>query len=214
MKNENFLQPLNLKGNIMRKILLLILLFCLSIVLFSCKKEVMPIPNFPLDKETIADALNQWDFAYILEEETENPHNLIGFSQFYINDPDNQTNILGLNSSVKGADRIVNASFIAFNNTIQGEDIEKAIVFMTRLFGGFNNDHTVYDQFVKEYNHKNTTIKETSNFSGKIKSRSMWESQVQGMTVQIQLEQPSEEGLPEYLLTISISTNRDVFLEK
>lgn len=197
----------------MRKILLLFPLFCLSITLLSCKQEPMPIPDFPLDKKTVSDALDQWGFPYIIEEDTTNPHNLIGFSQFYVNNPDNQTNILGLNSSVKEEDRIVNVTFINFNKAIQGEDIEKAIVFMTRLFGGFKNDHTVFDQFVKEYNHENTTIRDIPDILGKIKSRSMWESQVQGMTVQIQLEQPVLEEQSEFLVAISIATNREVFRE-
>lgn len=208
-------------GESIKKMLLLFLFAMLSLHITGCLQEPMPIPDFPLNESDISSALDDWDLLCTISEETNYPPNKNDYphSRFLLFDQSGKECIAGINSSKKDTDRIVNVGFMPFYNphSIHSENIEQAICFATRLFGGFRNDHVIYDRFAKEYPHTNTEIREIKPggpYHGdryQLKSMATWQTTIEDMTVVIQMYQPFLESMPESIATISIATDQKIF---
>ena len=182
----------------------------------GCKAQKLPIPQYPLSEESILSVFDELgiDSALELDISSGGPRTL-----YVMIDPKTSKHIAGITSVVRDHDRIVNIGFMQFynENAYHGEDIEKAILLATKLFGDFRDEQSVLKLFLEEYPSTNTETREVTIIKEdryRLKSRSTWQRKVEGKDVVIVLEQPYSDKYPESLLSISISTDRGVFIPK
>ena len=206
----------------MRKILTGILVLAITLIIFFVfKKQTLAVPEYPLDADTIGEALQEWGLSYTIQEDdlrelgTQQEQSL--FSLYSI---ENGKFVAGISSGYKNGERILFISFPAFNytNAISSKECEDTIVFATNLFGGFKSSHQVYDNFVQDYDTVNTKkvqyeISDKSLYPMR-EAESHWESNIGGTTCRITLEQPTLSEPQEYLRVIIFASDWDTFFSE
>ena len=190
---------------------------CLSI-LCACNKDALPVPDYPLDAATVEEAVQQWGLSCIIQED-EQIRDMRPEQTLYVLYSVENTNfmIAGISSGQQDGERALFISFAPFYSytAIPAEECESAIVFATRLFGGFRSSHQVYDRFMREYGKVNTErVQYESSRISSIPTRegsSYWESNFDGMICKIELAQPSLKEPQEYLSGITIISDWNTF---
>lgn len=197
---------------------LLAVTICLALLL-GCKKQTLPIPEYPLQSDTIAEALEEWGLSCTIEEDEEAAKIRKGQSLYGLYDTETGEFVAGVSSNYKDGERIIYITFPSFYiaNTIGSDDYENAIIFATLMFGGFQRKEQVYNKFNKEYDKKNTIRKEkdsddVSQYSAEGVSR--WETLIDGNTCRITLDQPKLSETQEYIRTIAIASDWSSFHEE
>lgn len=204
----------------MKKILTAIIVLSIGIgigILLLGKKQTLPVPEYPLNADSINIALQEWGLSCTQQEddwvrEARPEQSLFGFYS-----TENEKFVVSVSSGEKDGERILFVTFPPFNtdNTISATECKKAIVFATSLFGGFESKHQVYNNFISEYDTVNTErVKYEAASRGVTPMReggSRWESNIGGIFCRIDLVQPILSEPQEYLSVISFSTNWDTF---
>lgn len=201
----------------MKKIITFMLIFTTSLcILCGCKVNAMPVPEYPLDTDTIDKELKIWGLTCTIEADELSM--IEGERSLYnINDAESGKFVFGVLSGQKDEERVLFISFLPFysDEAVPSQECEMAIAFATRLFGGFESEHQVYDKFIQDYDTVNT---KKEQFETSIKStqpkregESYWESDIGNITCRIVLEQPKLSEPQEYLNTIIFATDWDTF---
>lgn len=203
----------------MKRFLNVILVFILgSSILYGCAKESLPVPEYPLDADAIEEALEEWDVSLTIQEDAHVREIRPGQSMYGLSSAENSNfMVAGVSSGEKDGERALFISFPTFYspNSIPAEACENIIVFATRLFGGFESTHQVYNRFIREYDKVNT---EKIEYEVSVRSSipmsegaSHWESNVNGTICQIRLVQPTLSEQQEYLSSIALISDWDTF---
>lgn len=192
----------------------IIVFFLLITVLFlKFQNNLLTVPNYPLDINTVESALESSGLSWTLEEEKPVVEGQTIYSLF------KDDKLIGsLISGLKDGETYLNVTTsLYYNNgySLPQNEWENFIVFATILNGGFKNDHQIYDVFLKEYDNVNTTkypMKNIPRTQQSIDEKSLWKNKINDYYVQISLAQPDINYSEEYLYMIIISTNLDTFL--
>ena len=193
---------------------------CVGILYFN-KGQALSIPKYPLSKDSIANVLSEIGVFYEIEEDDlvaqykqgQALHNLYA---------DNNTTLFsaGISSIKQGDERALFISFPPFYsaNTVSIEECEESIVLATVLFGGFKNEHQVFDAFIKEYGKTNTKSvnyeSSGSSLSPAKEKDSCWEREIGKITCRIIVEQPTLDEPSEYIRVIMFASDRDTFVSE
>ena len=203
----------------MKRFLNVILAFSLgSSILYGCIKESLPVPEYPLDAHAIEEALEEWGLSCIVQEDNLAREMSTELSQYGLYSTENsEFVIVGISSSQKDGERALYLSFTRSYSpgAIPMEECENAIIFATRLFGGFESTHQVYERFIREYDKVNT---EKLEYEVSVRSsipmsegESHWKSNIDGTICQIRLERPTLSEPQEYLSSIALISDWDTF---
>lgn len=202
----------------MKKILICILVLILGLaILYKCKKQTLPVPQYPLDSDTIVAALQEWGLSYTIEEDDWVRKERQGQSLYNLYSAENGEFVAGISSSQKDGERLLFISFppFYFTNPISVKEYENAIAFATLLYGGFQDQQQVYKKFTREYDRKNTEKKQYEVSSRSLtptrEGESRWERKIGATTCQITLEQPTLSEPEEYLKVIMFVSDWDTF---
>lgn len=200
----------------MKKSCILILALSMALVIICvCRKPKMPVPEYPLNADTISIALQEWGFSCTMEEDSWVRQ---GRTQWNLYSTENGKLFASVSSAKKDGERILFVSFMPFHttNAILVDELENAVIFATSLFGGFENTHQVYDNFIHDYDTLNTEKKQY-DISSRIRTYPMregdsrWESSIDGTTCRISLEQPILSEPQEFLGVIMFASNLKTF---
>lgn len=202
----------------MKKILTYMLLLSIGLAIFyGCKKQTLPVPQYPLDSDTISVALEEWGLSCTIEEDDWVRKEWQGQSLYNLYSTDNGEFAAGISSRQKDGERLLFISFPPFyyTNAISAKEHENAIAFATLLFGGFKDQQQVYNMFTREYDRKNTERKQYE-VSGRSltpmrEGESCWERKIGGTTCRITLVQPTLSEPEEYLSVIMFASDWDTF---
>lgn len=199
----------------MKKILILLLTLSMgAAILCACKKQTMPVPEYPLDADSIDAALQEWGIVCTMQEDDSTRQ---GVSLYNMQSAENGHFIFGVLSAQKDGERLLSIAFPLsyLYNSIPAEECENAIAFATLLFGGFESTHQVYENFIQEYDTVNTEREENEFFGSNARVRvqevSRWESIIGGTTCRIVLEHPTLSEPQEYLTDIIFASDWDTF---
>ncbi|MDL2218490.1 hypothetical protein LJC27_07500 [Christensenellaceae bacterium OttesenSCG-928-M15] len=177
-------------------------------------KATLPVPDYLLSADAMEDALLEWGVACTIEpiEGTQQ-----GRTAYGLYNAEDGGLVAGIASNHLEGERALLISLPSFfsANAIPLEECAGAIAFATRLFGGFENEHQVYDSFIKDYNTVNTQRKQydvpTGSTTHACEGTSRWESDIGGVICEITLEQPVLSEPQEYVTGIAFATNWKVF---
>lgn len=203
----------------MKKWLAVIVSLICAGILVACQKQVLPIPEYPLTAAAVTEAMQELNFSYDLEED-DTVHQLRPTQSLFnlFNDNGDQF-VAGISCGQKDGERILYISFPRFYsaNPVERDDCKDAILFATRLFGGFDSPEKVYDTFIREYDTKNT-VRNQYEISTERKSPtpireggSCWETTINDITCRITFEQPKLDEPKEYLSMITFVTDWETF---
>lgn len=200
----------------MKKITLILSIFTINIFLFACQSQEMPRLDYPLDSDTITSAIEDSGYPWHIDEVQKISDEIIGF---IIKDDENK--IVAVIQTVKvGQEQALTMSFSKRyddDHSIKGESVKDMVILATKLYGGFKDTDQLYNNFIKEYDTKNTTASPKVYISGKEKTLGpeesvRWEKKVDGKTCQIVFSR-AYPNLPERqnLDTISIMSDKETF---
>lgn len=201
-----------------RGVSIIVSLICVGI-LAAYPKQALPIPQYPLDADTIIEAMQEMNLSYDLEEDKTTYHLRSEQTLFGMYNDIGDKFVAGISSGQKDGERILYISFPRFysSNAILREDCKDAIIFATCLFGGFSNLQKVYDVFAREYGTKNTVRNqyevslENKSPSPIREGGSCWETTIDNITCRITFEQPKLSESEEYLSMITFFTDWETF---
>lgn len=198
------------KSNI---VYILFFIFLSFFLFLKFQNNVLTVPNYPLDINTIESALESSGLLWKIEQDDSVIEGQTVYSLF-----EGNKLIGGVISGLKDGETYLNiTTSLYYNNgySLPKNEWENFIVFATILNGGFKNDHQIYDVFLKEYDTVNTTkypMKNIPRTQQSIDEKSLWRNKINDYYVQISLAQPDINYSEEYLYMIIISTNLDTFL--
>lgn len=159
-----------------RNIILTVALLA-AIALTACGKEALPVPEYPLTEEKIAEAMKECGFPENLriEESDDSPYpgmKSAGYTLRFDNKEIFAGHCLGILSRKKDDIRGVGVtvSNLDEKEEFSEEECKQAIIFATRLFGGFSDETEVYDEFAKEFD---------------IAEALLWRTEIEGIDCQI-----------------------------
>lgn len=169
----------------MKKTITLFILMSFTICLLSaCKGESLPMPDYPLEATMIEEKLSILGIeCNIIEDEmvrAQNPEQSM-YSLYRVED---DAFICAISSGMKSEERWLSVMFppptSPDNQIVRLDDSERAIAFVTSLYGGFETKEQVYNNFIKEYDTVNTTREqfETSVYTTvpQLEESAYWES--------------------------------------
>lgn len=205
----------------MKKTLILILaLGMCCCILFACKTETLPMPDYPLDADTIDNEFKVWGHACTIQED-ESVNKTRPEQTFYsLFSVENGELVAAVSSGHKDGERVLVVSFTSCfsTNAIPAQQSEGAFALATRLFGGFESEQQVYDSFIQEYDTVNTEKKQReSSIYNRIPMRegeSTWRSNVGGTDCRIIFEQPKLDEPQEYLVYMVFASDWDTFFSE
>ncbi len=188
-------------------------------LLFAGCSEKLPMTEFPLKKEIIEENLSEWKEGYQVLLEGENVSDGYEVSVYKLYNPSNNMFLsASLNTIAKDDYRRLAISFMHSSNpeAITGDEMEKAIEFATKLYGGFSNEQAIVSAFKKEYPHTNSTVYDMDHSSITDpavimllnKSSTVWEKEIEGQHVIINVHQPNSDKYKESLFAIIIESEK------
>lgn len=190
----------------LRSLFILIVSLC---AIYGCEKQSLPMPDYPLDATTITVALKEAELSWsITEEETWSE----GRTVYTINDKDGNL-VVFLLSGTQNKRRLLDVSFMPYSDnpsitrSIPEEEWEKAIVFATLLYGGFEGKHQVYDSFINDYDTEDIVASQQEKIERHKKTMDngevhIWESKINDIYCIVRIEQPNINLPQKYLNTI------------
>jgi len=179
----------------------------------GCEKQTLTMPEYPLDSTTIDKALKEAELSWMIIAEEDS--SFAGQTVYTLNK--NGEMVATISSAIKGVERYLHISFSSYHNneySLPKEEWEKAIVFATLLYGGFDNTHQVYNQFTNEYDMKNTVKEPRERIMGGSlghEEMSKWENEINSVNCQVILNKPYRSMPQEYLGSIRITSDVDTF---
>lgn len=194
----------------MRRFFCSVVILIIGIGLFcGCKKEILSSPLYPLDTDTVLAALEEAELPWTIAQEELWPD---GRNVHTLHD-ENGKLVAFISSRTLGERRELDASFMPYyDNTTITQSLpedkwESVIVFVTLLYGGFDNKHEVYSRFTDDYDTENTTKGSRLKFQGGKQivddgEVSVWQSEVNGIYCLVKTEQPYSSMPQEYLNTV------------
>ncbi|MEW8994173.1 hypothetical protein [Clostridium sp.] len=198
----------------MKKYIFLIPMLIIGLCSFwGCEKQTLIMPKYPLDSTTIDKALQEAELSWTIIAEEDS--SFAGQTIYTLNKNDEM--VASISSVIKGGERYLHISFSSYHNneySLPEEEWEKAIVFATLLYGGFDNTHQVYNQFKNDYDMKNTVKEPRERIMGGslgYEEMSKWENEINGINCQVILNKPYRSMPQEYLGSIRITSDVDTF---
>lgn len=196
---------------------MLVLIIALGLF-FGCEKQTLTMPEYPLNSTTIDKALKGAGLSWTIIGSEHSPfvgQTLEGQTVYTLNK--NGKIVATISSSIKDGERFLHIGFSSYHNneySLPEEEWEKAIVFATLLYGGFDSTHQVYNQFTKEYGKKNTVKEPRERIMGGTlghEEMSKWETEINGINCKVILNKPYRSMPQEYLGLIRITSDVDTF---
>jgi len=198
----------------MKKYIFLVPMLIIGLCSFwGCEKQTLIMPKYPLDSTTIDKALQEAELSWTIIAEEDSA--FAGQTIYTLNK--NGEVVASISSAIKGGERYLHISFSSYHNneySLPEEEWEKAIVFATLLYGGFDNTHQVYNQFTNDYDIKNTVKEPREKIMGGslgYEEMSKWENEINGINCQVILNKPYLSMPQEYLGSIRITSDVDTF---
>ena len=193
-----------------KQIVIIMFLLCIAILAFySYKNHRMPVPAFPLQRQALEDALSESGLAWnVAEEEILKDGHIL----YTLNNSQGQPSTFV--SSVESSDkRILQINFLTSKGSqsnIPQEDWGKAVSFATILYGGFQNQTQVYDNFRQTCDEK-AVIDDVPGALSEFRERIRWENELNGVTCFLGFGVCQKGGgLPEAeLVNITFSETKD-----
>lgn len=204
----------------MRK--LVIIIISLSAVLSvscGCSKQSLPISDYPLSADTVEAAVEKVGFSWTISREDSWAEN----HTVYELDNDDEKLIAFISNAGEDDKRFF--SLVSFSSWGGSSDImvplleeewEKAIVLATILYGGFEDENQVYENFKDTYGESTLTYKTIEDdFSGNSPERTIiiWDNEVEGINCSISFSQQGEDPLITEIVNITFY-NSDEFVEQ
>ena len=163
-------------------------------LLAGCEKHVADAPDFPLEKQAIEEALETMGLQYTVEEDSKLREMLPGFTSFNLYSEEGNSFIAGIKSGEKDGEKMLSLVLLTTGETaVPVEDGRNMVVLATRLYGGFEEETCVYDQFQKEFPTDNTQrqheiqVKNTTQ----IKEELVWKATFAEAECQIKVKRPN-----------------------
>lgn len=155
--------------------------------------QPLQVPEYPLDIKTVSEALEERTISCKVEEmgqipgETED-YKVTGYT---LKAKEDNKLLAEMTSFLRGEDRGYTLSLNSFDADVRlcETECKDAIVLSTILFGGFENDHQVYDEFIQNFDSE----KESS-----------WECEIGGIECSINFSKPNSQE--EYTMVLTFGT--------
>jgi hypothetical protein len=200
------------KDDDMKKILCAILtIMMLLTVACGAERQIMPVPDYPLDETAIAAVLQEVGLNWEITKLDEAPHEWITFHTF---DKDGAF-IAHLVSNTKDGGRFVHLALSKSHNneySLPEEEWERAIVLATLLYSGFESSHQIYHYFKNEFDTENTLrapLEQKSTTTFPFDERAIWQKIVNGVYCQVVVSRAAgmqEEYLYDVILISDLAT--------
>lgn len=140
-------------GGRVRSLLCLFLAFGVSLSVAGCKKSGLPQPDFPLQRQIIASALEQTGLPWAIadSETTSSAENHLAYT---LRDPENKKLTGAISSAITEGERFLQVSSISYPALVNGEtpafaweSWKQQLIFAALLYGGFEDEEEVYRAF-------------------------------------------------------------------
>jgi len=206
-----------------KKALLLFVIVALLHSFTACTivSQVLPMPEFPLSKTDITDALQESGLLWTVSEMS-TPYAQPNTFTLY-----KGTSQIGfLNSSLIEGERGLFIAFLAYFGESPfmdvynppEEDWKSLIVFLTLLYGGFESAYQVFHYFNNEINYVTRHVIEPprgwipglNDHLHRFEEGAMWEKEVNGVYFHIRIARPIG-SLNEYFTAVRVFRDWDVF---
>lgn len=164
----------------MRKLVVSGILLCLAMSICSgCKKESLPMPEYPLDKPTVEAVLEDAGLLWDITNEE-----LWGEGRVFYELCDKEGKAIAVISSVgDGSTRVLQLTFFsltAITTPLPREDWEKSVNLATILYGGFEAKGQVFETFQNTYKEM-ALVDSLPNSVPKDKQRIRWRNEINGV---------------------------------
>ncbi len=189
----------------MTKKLICFLIIALSTLFLMCGCQVkkstdkLQVPEYPLNMETIINLLEEFEIVANVEESEVVPEGEWEYewNSYSIRPLESRLLYAGIKSGAWDEDRFLTGSFLGFDDdkTLTQEEKEKAIVLTTRLFGSFEDEYSVYNAFLKEFDAEEDLV---------------WSADLDGISCEIKFIKASDT-LSE-IMCVSYYTNKEKFV--
>jgi hypothetical protein len=174
-------------------------LFLMSGCQVQKSTDYLQVPEYPLDIETIINLLEEFEIVANVEESEVVPEGEWEYewSSYSIRPLESRLLYAGIKSGVWDEDRFLTLTFLGFDDekTMTQEEKEKAIVLTTKLFGGFEDQYSVYNAFLKEFDSEEDSV---------------WSANLDGISCEIKFIEASD-ALNE-IMCVSYYTNKSKFV--
>lgn len=183
-------------------------------LLAGCEKHAADAPDFPLEKQAIEEALETMGLQYTVEEDSKLREMLPGFTSFNLYSEEGNSFIAGIKSGDKDGEKMLSLVLLTTGETnVPVEDGRNMVVLATRLYGGFEEETCVYDQFQKEFPTDNTQRQHEIQVKNatQIKEELVWKATFAEAECQIKVKRPNIDEPLEYINVISFATNWETF---
>lgn len=167
--------------------------------------------EYPLEADMIAAALEEVELSWtIVEEEL-----LMEGRIVYTLHDEVGSLVAFILTSIHNERRLLDASFMPYSDNptitraLSEEEWEKAILFATLLYGGFDSKYKVYNSFTNDFDTKNTDTVSPVRTEGKDRrivmnnmKISTWKDEINGINCTVKIEQPNINLPQGYLNTV------------
>ena len=161
--------------------------------------DYLQVPEYPLNIETIINLLEEFEIVANVEESEVVPEGEWEYewSSYSIRPLESRLLYAGIKSGVWDEDRFLTLTFLGFDDekTMTQEEKEKAIVLTTKLFGGFEDQYSVYNAFLKGFDSEEDSV---------------WSANLDGISCEIKFIEASD-ALNE-IMCVSYYTNKSKFV--
>ena len=187
-----------------KKVICLLLIALSTLFLMSgCQvqktTDYLQVPEYPLNIETIINLLEEFEIVANVEESEVVPEGEWEYewNSYSIRPLESRLLYAGIKSGVWDEDRFLTLTFLGFDDekTMTQEEKEKAIVLTTKLFGGFEDQYSVYNAFLKEFDAEKDSI---------------WNSELNGISCEIKFIEITETS--KEIMCVSYYTNKAKFV--
>ena len=159
--------------------------------------DYLQVPEYPLNIETIINLLEEFEIVANVEESEVVPEGKWEYewNSYSIRPLESRLLYAGIKSGVWDEDRFLTLTFLGFDDEKPMTQKEKAIVLTTKLFGGFEDQYSVYNAFLKEFDSEEDSV---------------WSANLDGISCEIKFIEASD-ALNE-IMCVSYYTNKSKFV--
>lgn len=140
------------------------------------QRQMLVSPEYPLKKEVVAKALEDCDVSCVIEEHSPTEQSL----SFSLRDEETNFLYAGIKTQKIEEERMLGIIFFSFDSEteISEEECKNAIIMGTCLFGGFEDEEQVYNQFVKDFQPKESLL---------------WQKKIEGIDCEVEFQLMPEQ---------------------
>ena len=187
-----------------KKVICLLLIALSTLFLMSgchVQKTIdnLQVPEYPLNMETIVNLLEEFEIVANVEESEVVPEGEWEYewNSYSIRPLESRLLYAGIKSGVWDEDRFLTLTFLGFDDEkiMTQKEKEKAILLTTRLIGGFEDQYSVYNAFLKEFDAEKDSI---------------WNSELNGISCEIKIIEITETS--KEIMCVSYYTNKAKFV--